>query len=98
MAKIKTPNSSLVISGADYEIAKEQLERLKMISKERLLSLEEAKIYDILVRNLKVAKNDPEEYTSEEIKRKQELLTKETRDLLEIAAGEVFKGTGNEDK
>ncbi len=89
MAK-KKPVDGLIISGADYEIAKEQLERLKMISKERLLSLEEAKIFDILVKNLKLAKNDPEAFTSEEIRKQQELLGKETKDLLAIATDKVM--------
>jgi hypothetical protein len=80
-------SEKLLITGADYEIAKMQLERLKMIAEARLLSLEEAKIYDILVRNLKVAKNDPEETQILLSEQDKLLLAKKDEELINIALG-----------
>jgi hypothetical protein len=90
----------LLITGADYEIAKMQLERLKMIAQERLLSLEEAKIYDILVRNLKVSKNDPEEAHIVLSEQDKLLLAKHDDELITIALGnlKVIEIKDNEDE
>lgn len=40
----------------EKEIAEIQLERLRMISRERLLSFEEVRIYDLLTKNLLLSK------------------------------------------
>lgn len=42
---------------AELEIAEVQIERIRVISRERLLSFEEAKIYDILNKNLQLIKD-----------------------------------------
>ena len=42
----------------EEEIAIAQLERIKQISRERRLTLEEAKIYDTLVKNKRLAQGD----------------------------------------
>lgn len=47
------------ITSPEHEIALEQLGRLKDISKERLLSPEEVKMYDLLVKNLRLIENEP---------------------------------------
>jgi hypothetical protein len=47
------------ITGAHYEIALEQLRRLKEISENRLLAPEEVKMYDLLVKNLRLLEGDP---------------------------------------
>lgn len=54
----------------EYEIALEQLRRLNDISKERLLSAEEIKAYDVLVKNLRLIEDDPTviEGTSSKVK------------------------------
>lgn len=61
MKKIAKPAKSLISIeeiSAEREIAELQLERLKQISRDRLLSYEECKIYDILTKNLYLAKGE----------------------------------------
>lgn len=89
----------ITVTGADYEIAKMQLERLRMIAETRLLSLEEAKIYDILVRNLKVSKNDPEDIITELSDTDKKLLSKKDEELIKIALGDIkITNIGNKDE
>ncbi len=47
------------ISSPEYKIAVSQLSRLEAISEERLLSPEEVKMYDLLVKNLRLIENEP---------------------------------------
>ncbi len=47
----------------EYEIAVEQLNRLRDISRQRLFSPEEYKLYDILVKSLKLLNNEPDTTT-----------------------------------
>lgn len=42
----------------EEEIASIQLQKIKLLSRERALSLEEIKMYDLLVKNLKLAKGE----------------------------------------
>lgn len=65
----------------EYEIALEQLDRLNAISKERLLSAEEIKAYDVLVKNLRLIEDDPTviEGTSSKVK---ELTVDDALDML----------------
>lgn len=58
----KRPVSSAVtmeLPSPEMEIAQLQLERLKQISRDRMLSYEELKMYDILTKNLLLLKGDP---------------------------------------
>lgn len=56
--KNQEENNSVIIEEitASQEIAEIQLERLKMISRERLLTFEETKVYDLLTKNLLLSK------------------------------------------
>lgn len=66
------------------EIAEIQLERLKQISRERLLSYEETKIYDLLSKNLLLAKGDATTITATSSRLDQaELMTEDA--LVQIA-------------
>ena len=85
------------VTGADYEIAKMQLARLRQVAEDRMLTFEEAKIYDILVRNLKVAKNDPEETKPVLSEKDRKLLDAQDAELLEIAMGPVKEPVGSGD-
>lgn len=69
----------------EMEIAQIQLERLKLISRERLLSYEEMKQYDILTKNLLLLKGDPTVIngTSQVVK---EAKPEEVAELLQIAS------------
>ena len=58
MAKPKKPAIIIEEVAAHEEIAELQLERLKKISRDRLLTYEETKIYDILTKNLLLAKGE----------------------------------------
>jgi hypothetical protein len=65
----------------EYEIALEQLRRLREISEQRLLSPEEIKAYDVLVKNLRLIEDDPtviEGYSN----KPKELSTEEALDML----------------
>lgn len=67
---------------SEEEIALVQLERLRDIARQRLLSSEEAKIYDILVKNLRLSQGQPTTMNAD--------YTKESLDdsrLIEVAGG-----------
>jgi hypothetical protein len=83
----KRPESNLVaieVSAAE-EIASIQLERLKQISRDRMLSYEELRMYDILNKNLSLIKGEATSIstTSHVIK---ETKAEELTELLEIAS------------
>ena len=63
---MKKKQNNLIVEEitAQREIAEIQLERLKVISRERLLSYEEAKIMDLLHKNLLLAKGDATSITA----------------------------------
>lgn len=48
------------IISSEYEIALTQLERLKQISEMRLLTSDEVKMYDLLVKNLRLIQEKPD--------------------------------------
>lgn len=52
----KRPNVVVEEISVEREIAEEQLERLRITAQERLLTYEEVKIYDLLVKNLHLSK------------------------------------------
>jgi hypothetical protein len=83
----KRPESALSVVevSASQEIAEIQLERLKMLSRERLLSYEETKLYDILTKNLLLLKGEATAIntTSHVVK---ETRAEEITELLEIAS------------
>ena len=55
----------LLPNSTEYQIAVMQLERLKSIALDRLFTPDEAKIYDILVKNLNVSKeSEPTDISS----------------------------------
>jgi len=58
MKKKKNNEDSVFLEeiSVEREIAEVQLERLRMISRERLLTFEETKIYDLLTKNLMLSK------------------------------------------
>lgn len=58
MKKDKKPLIVIEEISTEREISELQLERLRMISRERLLSYEETKIYDLLVKNLLLSKGE----------------------------------------
>lgn len=79
---------SLVIEDitASKEIALIQLERLKALSRDRLLSYEELKMYDILTKNLMLINGDPTAIISSAKHEEQKALEDaQTSDLIEIA-------------
>ena len=88
MAKpVKRQQSELTIVEvtASQEIAEIQLERLKQISRDRMLNYEELKMYDILTKNLLLIKGEATAIntTSHVIK---ETKAEELTELLEIAS------------
>lgn len=78
-------SKKIEIITAEYEIAVVQLERLKHIARERLFSPEEAKLYDILVRNLKLSTKDDDTKENALLK---EIEEQDDATLLKIAGGE----------
>lgn len=59
MTKSKRSSGQVTLepNTTEYEIAVKQLERLKEISDQRMFTSEEAKLYDILVKNITLSKN-----------------------------------------
>jgi len=47
------------MSRPEYEIALQQLDRLNEISRDRLLTTDEVRMYDMLVKNLRLIEEDP---------------------------------------
>jgi hypothetical protein len=85
LAKRPESNLSVVEVSPAQEIAEIQLRRLQVISRERLLSYEEMKQYDILNKNLSLIKGEATSIstTSHVIK---ETKAEELTELLEIAS------------
>lgn len=73
----------------EYRIAVMQLHKLEKIAIERLLSREEAQLYDILCKNLNLAKGDPTVIKGEYTKVEGEISEKE---LIKIAMKETADG------
>jgi hypothetical protein len=59
MSKPKKKNDLIVINNPALEIAMMQLERLKVMASQGLLTLEETKQYDLLCKNLNLLNGDP---------------------------------------
>jgi hypothetical protein len=85
VAKRQESNLVAIEVSAAEEIASIQLERLKQISRDRMLSYEELKMYDILNKNLSLIKGEATSIntTSHVIK---ETKAEEITELLEIAS------------
>lgn len=77
------------LNKAEYEIALEQLERLRDISRQRLLSPDEVKTYDLLVKNLRLIENDPTVIEGQA--KPKELTVEEALTLLDPPKPEVIK-------
>jgi hypothetical protein len=78
-------NSFLLEPQAFEEIAEIQLERLRMISRERLLTFEETRIFDILTKNLLLSKGKATDIVGSAKKLIDEA---DTKQLIEIARSE----------
>lgn len=65
----------------EEEIASIQLQKIKNISRERQLTLEEVKIYDLLVKNKRLAQGDVTDISGTK-----NLNTLQKRELIKIAA------------
>jgi hypothetical protein len=70
---------------AQREIAEMQLERLKLIARERLLSYEEVKIYDLLTKNLLLDQGQATNSISVESRRLEEIKALPEDTLMQIA-------------
>lgn len=86
MKQKKNPTIVVEEISASKEIALVQLERLKALSRERLLSYEELKMYDILNKNLMLINGEPTTIVSsakvEDVKALEET---EKQELIKIA-------------
>lgn len=85
MAKPK--KSSIIIEeiSPTREIAEIQIERLKAISRERLLSYEETKILDLLHKNLLLDRGDATNAISVESRRLEEIKALPEEELVQLA-------------
>jgi hypothetical protein len=82
----KKPLISIEEYTTEREIAEMQLERLKQLSRERLLSYEEVKIYDLLTKNLLLSKGDATAIVTSSSKADQKAIEDaETSELIQIA-------------
>jgi len=81
----KGRKSQIIIEevSTEREIAEMQLERLKHIAKDRLLTFEEVKIYDLLTKNLLLAKGEATSVVG--TSRRVDDSAIDTQDLLQIA-------------
>lgn len=85
MKKSKNNIVSLEEISTEREIAELQLARLKAISRERLLTYEEVKIYDLLTKNLLLTKGEATDIIGQ-AKRIAEKEALSNESLVEIAA------------
>jgi len=83
MPRKKKIDSIVQVVSTSQEIAELQLERLKQAARERTLTFEEVRIYDILTKNLMLAKGDPTTISATVVSKEEESI--ETEDLLKIA-------------
>ena len=67
---------------SEEEIAMVQIERIKDISRSRLLTTDEVKMYDLLVKNLRLLKEESNAINTTYVK----IQPKNETELLEIAA------------
>jgi hypothetical protein len=66
---------------SEEEIALIQLERLKQISRDRLLTTDEVKMYDLLVKNLRLIKDKPDVINTTYVR----ISDKSDKELIDIA-------------
>lgn len=84
MGSSKRPILLLEEYTASREIAETQLERLRVIARDRLLTYEETKIYDVLAKNLSLAKGEATAISGA-ITKIDSVQDVEVEDLLQIA-------------
>ena len=78
----KTNISNIILPLTDEEeIANLQLNKIKLLSRERALTLEEIKMYDLLVKNKRLAQGEVTDITGNK-----SLTSKSKTELLKIAA------------
>lgn len=81
--------------GVQQEIAEIQLERLRMISRERLLTYEETKIYDLLTKNLLLSKGKATDIVAKAIKSEttKKITTEQLIDIVKEPVEEAIKSS-----
>lgn len=57
---IQAPKGNQIIIAPEAEVADSQLERLRQASKNRTLTLEEVRMYDLLVKNKRLSQDKPQ--------------------------------------
>jgi hypothetical protein len=85
MAKQKKPSIVIEEISPTREISEIQLERLKAISRERLLTFEEVKILDLLHKNLLLDRGDATNAITVESRRLEEVKAMPDETLMQIA-------------
>ena len=85
MVKQKKPNIIIEEISPTREIAEIQIERLKAISRERLLTFEETKILDLLHKNLLLDRGDATNAITVESRRLEEVKAMPDETLMQIA-------------
>jgi hypothetical protein len=88
MKNPKSSSSSLIVVekiSASQEIAELQLERLKNIARERTLSYEEVKVFDILTKNLLILEKENPSIPAESM-RELDTQSDDVESLMQIAS------------
>jgi hypothetical protein len=85
MAKPKTSLVLIEEISPQREIAEMQLDRLRMIARERLLTYEEVKIFDLLTKNLLLDQGQATNSISVESKRLEDIKALPEDTLMQIA-------------
>lgn len=84
--KAKPTGASVIKPGTpEYEIAIQQMHRLKAISEQRLFSPEEYKLYDILVKSMKLLQDSPDDSITAQYK----LEDNDVPTLIKLATGDT---------
>lgn len=79
----------------EREIAEVQLERLRMISRDRLLTYEETKVYDLLTKNLLLSKGKATDIVAKPIKSEttKKITTEQLIDIVKEPVEEAIKSS-----
>lgn len=85
MAKNKAPSVIIQEVSAQREIAEMQLDRLRTIARERLLTYEETKIFDLLTKNLLLDQGNATNTISVESRRLEDIKSVSEETLMQIA-------------
>jgi uncharacterized protein YaaQ len=85
VAKNKAPSVIIQEVSAQREIAEMQLDRLRTIARERLLTYEETKIFDLLTKNLLLDQGNATNTISVESRRLEDIKSVSEETLMQIA-------------